>query len=140
MLSTFPQLFDFQFYGPLILRLALGVILFAHGWSKFKNDKAQFAGRLELLKFRPGKFWAWVVALTEFLGGILILIGLFTQLTVLVLAIEFLVIIFWVRHGQQLVAKSEAPSMSREFDFLILAALLALLVLGPGAWAVDYPL
>ena len=140
MLSILPQLFDFQFYGPLILRLALGVIFLAHGWPKLKNDKAQLAGWLESLKFRPGKFWAWVVTLAEFLGGILILIGLFMQFAAAVLAIEFLVIIFWVRRAEPFVARSEAPSMSLEFDFLILAALLALLVLGPGAWAVDYPL
>ncbi|KKT39907.1 MAG: DoxX family protein [Candidatus Giovannonibacteria bacterium GW2011_GWA2_44_13b] len=137
MLSILPQLLDFQFYGPFILRLALGVIFLAHGWPKLKGDKSQFAGWLESMNLRPGKFWAWVVALAEFLGGILILAGLFTQLAAFVLAIEFFVIIFWVRRGQPFVL---SEGRGREFDFLILAALLSLLVLGPGAFAVDYPL
>src|SRR3989338_3319171 len=129
MLSILPQLLDFQFYGPFILRLALGVIFLAHGWPKLKGDKSHFAGWLESMNLRPGKFWAWVVALAEFLGGILILAGLFTQLAAFVLAIEFFVIIFWVRRGQPFVL---SEGRGREFDFLILAALLSLLVLGPG--------
>lgn len=133
MLSLFPYLLDFQFYGPAILRLALGTIFLVHGWQKLSGDKTQFAGWLESMKFKPGKFWAWLVTLVEFLGGILLVIGLWTQLAALVLAIEFLVIIFWVQRGKPFVG-------GREFDFLIFMALLALLVLGPGALALDLPL
>ena len=50
-----------------------------------------------------------------------------------VLAIEFLVILLWVQRGKPFVG-------GREFDFLIFAALLTLLVLGPGAFAFDLPL
>ena len=140
MLSLIPQLLDFQFYGPFILRLALGVIFLAHGWPKLKGDKSQFGEWLESMGFRPGKFWAWLVSCVEFFGGILFVVGLFTQFISAILVMQFLVIIFWVRRGQPFMAKAETPGMSREFDFLILAVLLALLVLGPGAWAVDYPL
>lgn len=140
MLSTFPQFLDFQFYGPLFLRLALGAIFLAHGYQKLTADKTGFAGYLESLKFRPGKFWAWVVTLAESLGGLFLVLGILTQIAVLVLAIEFLVILFWVRRGQPFTARQDAPGISWEFDFLIFMALLALLVLGPGAWAIDLPL
>ena len=133
MLSLFPYLLDFQFYGPTLLRLALGVIVLAHGWQKLVSDKTRFAGWLESMKFKPGKFWAWLVTLTEFFGGILLVLGLFTQLAAIILAVEFLVILLWVQRGKAFVG-------GREFDFLIFAALLALLVLGPGALAFDLPL
>lgn len=140
MLSLFPQLLDFEFYAPLLLRFALGVIFLTHGWAKLLHDKSQFAGRLESMKFRPGKFWAWTVTLTEVLGAILLFAGFLTQLAALILAIQFLVILLWVRRGQPFVAKPENPGMSWEFDFLIFFALLALLILGPGPWSIDLPL
>src|SRR3989344_529146 len=121
-LSIFPQLLDWQFYGPTLLRLALGAIFLVHGYQKLaggSEGRAQFAGWLESMKFRPGKFWAWFVALAEFLGGILLIIGLWTQLAALILAIQFLVILFWVKRGQNFIG-------GKEFDFLILLTLLAL--------------
>ncbi len=136
ILSIFPQLLDWQFYGPTLLRLALGIIFLAHGYQKLaggSEGREQFAGWLESMKFRPGKFWAWLVTAAELLGGILLIIGFWTQLAALILAIEFLVILFWVQRGKPFIG-------GREFDFLILLALLALLVLGPGALAIDLPL
>ena len=143
MLSIFPQFLDFQFYGPLFLRVALGIIFIAHGWKKIsggKESRAQFAGWLGAMKIRPGKFWALVVTLVEFFGGVLLFVGFFVQPIALVLSIQFLVILFWVRRGQPFIAKPDAPMMSWEFDFLIFFALVALLVLGPGACAIDLPL
>jgi len=140
MLQLFPQFLDYGFYAPLALRFALGSIFLIHGYQKLVNDKSQFAGWLASMKFRPGKFWAWVVVLIEFLGAIMLLAGLWIQPAALLLAIEFLVIIFWFRLGQPFVAKQEAPGMSFEFDFLIFFALLALLVLGPGPYSLDLPL
>ena len=133
MLSLFPQLLDYQFYWPLALRLALGAIFLAHGYQKLSQDKAQFAGWLESMKFKPGKFWAWLVTLVEFLGGIALIVGFWTQLVALILAIQFLVILFWFKRGQKFIG-------GWELDFLIFMALLALLILGPGAWAFDLPL
>ncbi|KKT83353.1 MAG: DoxX family protein [Candidatus Giovannonibacteria bacterium GW2011_GWC2_44_9] len=133
MLSILPQLLDFQFYVPLLLRLALGAIFLAHGWQKLRSDKIQLAGWLESMKFKPGEFWAWVVTLVECLGGIALVVGLFMQLTALILAIQFIVIILYIKRGQKFIG-------GWEFDFLIFTALIALLVLGPGAWAFDLPL
>lgn len=140
MLSLFPQFLDYQFYAPLMLRLALGAIFLVHGWQKLKNDKTQFAGWLESIKFKPGKFWAWVVALVEFVGALMFFAGLLTQLVALILVAQFFIILFWVRRGQPFVAHPDAPAMSREFDFLIFCALIALLVLGPGPYSADMPL
>jgi len=133
MLNVLPQLLDYQFYAPLLLRLALGAVFLAHGWQKLSSDKIQFAGWLESMKFRPGKFWAWLVTLAEFLGGICLILGFLTQLAALILAIQFLVILFWFKRGQKFAG-------GWEFDFVLLVMALTLLVLGPGAWAFDLPL
>lgn len=122
MLSIFPYLLDYQFYGPLLLRLALGAVFLIHGYQKLVNDKTQFAG------------WA------EFLGGICLILGFLTQLAALILAIEFFVILFWFKRGQKFVGGPPTGEAGWELDFIIFFALAALLVLGPGAWAIDLPL
>lgn len=139
-LQIFPQFLDYWFYAPLLLRIALGAIFLVHGWKKLAHDKTQFAGWLESMRFRPGKFWAWLVTIVEFLGSVMLLAGFWTQLAALVLAAEFLVILFWFRRGQPFVARPDVPAMSWEFDFLILLSLLALLILGSGSWSLDLPL
>ena len=64
---------------------------------------------------------------------VLLVIGLFTQITALVLAAELFIIIVWFKRGQKFVG-------GWEFDFVLLVMALAILVLGPGAWAIDLPL
>lgn len=133
MLSLFPRLLDFQFYGPLLLRLALGAVFLIHGYPKLFGDRSQFAGWLASRAFRPGWAWALLVAIVEVVVGALLIIGLFTQAAALVLAIELLIIIVWFKRGQKFVG-------GWEFDFVLLVMALVLLVLGPGAWAIDLPL
>ena len=111
MLSIFPQFLDFQFYAPTILRFALGAIFLIHGYPKLFEARLQFVGIL------------------EFVAGVLLVIGLFTQIAALVLAAELFIIIVWFKRGQ-----------NWEFDFVLLVMALAILVLGPGAWAFDLPL
>lgn len=107
----------------------MALILIAHGWSKIKGIKgtAVWMGQT----FKPGFFWATVVALTEFAGGIFLLFGFLTQLVALLVAIEFLVIVFTVKRGKGFVG-------GNEFELLILAAALALLTLGSSHYGLDY--
>ena len=67
-----------------ILRIALGGVLIPHGMQKlfgmfggmgFTGNAALF----ERLGYTPGIFWGTLVGCTEFIGGILLVIGLFTR-------------------------------------------------------------
>lgn len=62
----------------LLLRLIAGVALAVHGWPKIQ-DPFRNAGMVESLGFVPGVLWSPLLAGTEFIGGILIAIGLFTR-------------------------------------------------------------
>lgn len=104
-------------WGILILRVVLGVILVVHGWSKLRN-----------LKDTGGAFV--VTSLVEFVGGLFIVFGFLTQIAAVLVAIQFLVVFLKVKRGQKLV-----PSF--EFELLIFAAALALVVLGGGLYALD---
>lgn len=135
MLSLFPQLLDFEMFGPLLLRIGLAVIFIAHGYPKlFKKEV--FLGTVqffEAVNIKPGKFWVLTVGVVEFCGGILLLVGLFTQLVALLLAINMLVAILKVNLKKGLVG-------GYEFELVLLCSALALLVLGPGVFSLDLPL
>jgi putative oxidoreductase len=62
----------------LLLRLIAGVALAVHGWPKIQ-DPFKNVGMVESLGFVPGVLWSPLLAGTEFFGGILIAIGLFTR-------------------------------------------------------------
>ncbi|WP_411034352.1 DoxX family protein [Shinella sp. BYT-45] len=61
-----------------ILRVAAGLLLVTHGYGKILNPFGA-SGMVESLGFYPGAFWSPLLAATEFFGGILIAIGLFTR-------------------------------------------------------------
>lgn len=60
------------------LRVVTGLFLVPHGLAKFGSmaGTAEFLGSVG---FTPGWFWAWAIALTEVVGGLLLAIGLFTR-------------------------------------------------------------
>lgn len=68
-----------------LLRLLVGAIFIGHGAQKlfgwFGGPGMQgHRGFLESLGFREASLWAWISALAEFIGGLLILLGLFTPI------------------------------------------------------------
>ena len=72
--------------GLLIARILLGVIFFLHGLAKFQggiSGTAEFFGSIGL----PGAL-AYIVAIIELVGGILIILGLFTT----VISLLFIVV------------------------------------------------
>ena len=116
-------------YGITALRFALGLVLVAHGWPKISDIKGT-AVWLGPAGFRPALFWATVIAATEFIGGILLLVGVFARIVSLVVILQFIVIIVWrLKSRDSFIGKLE-------LDVLVLAAAVALLTLGGGAWSV----
>ena len=61
-----------------LLRVAAGALLATHGYGKIL-DPFGMTSMVEHLGFYPGVFWSPLLAATEFFGGILIAIGLFTR-------------------------------------------------------------
>jgi len=121
--------FVFSDWALLLLRVALGAILITHGWPKISNIK-KTSKSFKDMGFVPSSFWASVTALVEFVGGILIILGLGTQLVSLLVFIEFLVILITVK--KDAVFKGEV-----EFDLLILASAFMLTTIGGGNYSLD---
>ena len=76
----------------------------------------------------------WVVSVIEIIGGIFLVLGLFTQLT----ALALLFIIIAATYIK--IRKPELLDNTLEFYILAIAVLVSLVFLGPGFWAIDLPL
>ncbi len=129
-MSVFENLLLYNDWAPLVLRIALGIIFFTHGLQKFKGGIPQIADFLGSLGFEPKVFWAWVLTLSELIGGGLVFIGLFTQFAALILAVVMIVAIFKVKLKQGLIN-------GYELDLALLAGAIALMLLGGGVLSFD---
>jgi putative oxidoreductase len=123
--------------GVLILRLALGIIFVPHGWSKLKNP-GELTGLLGKLGLPAPALFAWLVALLESVGAVLLMVGLATRFVALGLAVDMLVAIVTVK-----IRMVKAPFTSTqqvqgwEFEFALMAMALALVFTGAGRLALD---
>lgn len=120
-------------WGLLPLRVVVGLVFAMHGGQKlFVVGAAGVAGFLGQVGVPAPGLAAWVVIAVEFLGGILLLLGLLTRPVALLLAADMLGAILFV-HGR---AGFFLPR-GYEFVLTLLAASLTLLWSGPGAASVD---
>jgi putative oxidoreductase len=116
--------------APLILRLVLGVIFIAHGYPKlFGGGMEKFVGTVTTKVGMP-PFMAYVAALSEFGGGVLLLLGLFTRWAALFIAGVMVVATATIHWNQGLVK-------GYEFTLSLLAGALVLMILGGGWLSVD---
>jgi len=111
--------------GMLLLRLAVGVIFIAHGWDKFA-DMGQTIAFFGQLGMPPVA--AYLVAAVELLGGIALVIGLYTDLAALLLSIVMVVALVYVK----MITLKVGLKGGYELDLVLLASLLALVFTGPG--------
>ena len=118
-----------------LLRIILGIIYIYHGYLKL-FVAGGFAGTIGLFTKigipLPGVF-ALIVAVLEFGGGILLLIGLLTRWISLGIVIEMMVAIFKLHIQNGFLAGKNGY----EFPMLAIAALIIIIVNGPGTLSIG---
>ncbi len=117
----------------LILRVVLGVLFVAHGYPKLFKNFGQFAGWLDSMGFKPGKFWALVAGVVEFFGGILLVLGLWVQVVGILIAIQMLVAMWKAKWGK--VGLTDQGGW--ELDLIYLVSALALAMMSGGMHSLD---
>jgi putative oxidoreductase len=122
----------------LILRIVFGLIFIGHGTQKlfgwFGGGGIQGTiNAMARIDVRPEKFWAWVVGLSETLGGLGLVLGFLTPLASAVIVGVMLKAIIKV-HWQ-----NGFWNTNRGIEFPLLNTFLAVFfgIAGPGAYAVD---
>ncbi|MCX6735639.1 MAG: DoxX family protein [Candidatus Parcubacteria bacterium] len=127
MLSLFQQLFDFQFLALGALRVIIALIFIVEGYKKFpkKSEKALSEKR---------HIYKIILSCFEFISGLFLLAGLFTQAAAVLLSFVTIKRIY----NQYLYKPTNERNLS--FYLLLLAVTLFFLFSGPGAYGIDYPL
>ena len=122
-----------QGWGITVLRVVVGIVFLAHGGQKlFVWGFGGMAGFLGQVGIPAPMLAAVVVTLVELLGGLALLLGLFTRWAAIPLAINMAVAILTVH----LRAGFFLPN-GYEFALTLLAATVALSLLGSGEASVD---
>lgn len=127
------ELGNYADWGVLALRLAVGIIFIVHGWPKLTGARAmtQAMGRSDT----GSVVFFTAQGVVETLGGALLILGIWTQLVNVVFAIIMLGAI-GLKNSMMKTGFMAQQTTGWEFDFVLLAANLLLLVTGPGALAV----
>ena len=129
-------------YGPTVLRLCVGTLLAAHGIEQLfgirgagltftSNVIASFGGK-------PAYPLALAAACGEFAAGCLLVAGAFTLWVALLLVVFHSAVFykaFIVTHAYA--ATDPATRATVELSLLLIGALLALALTGPGAFSMD---
>jgi putative oxidoreductase len=123
---------------PVVVRLIVGVIMAAHGLQKLNAGIPKFATvTLVPLGIPYADVMAYVVTLTELIGGVLLVVGLLSRLSALALLIELATTLTLVKSHVGLIAPP-ARGAGAELDLALLAGLVTILLAGPGILSLDY--
>jgi putative oxidoreductase len=125
-------------YGLLVIRLALGLALAAHGSQKLFGwfggyGLAGTGGFFEQLGFRPGKLFAAAAGTSEFAGGLLIALGLFGAVGPMLILATMLVAMLTVHLKNGFFVTNNGIEM----PFVYAAGAVGLALAGYGAIALD---
>lgn len=121
----FPQLLQYQDVGWLILRLAIAVIFIYHALPKLTKPATMVSG----LNMPSGAIM--LVGLWEVTGSIGLIIGNFMQLGAIMLSLVMLGAIYY-KIFKWHVSFFAMDKTGWEFDFILLAANIAILLGGGG--------
>lgn len=114
--------------GVIIVRVITGIIIATFGLEVFETDKIDgYEQWLTDLGFPLPRTMAYFGKGTEFAGGILLALGLFTRLVTIPLIVTMIVITFIMGDGN-----------FRSDSFLLLLLFAAFFFIGSGKWSLDY--
>ncbi len=125
----------YKSYAWLPIRFVLAVVFIYHGYGKLFGAPGLggFAEMLAGLGVPAAGVMSVAVALVEFGGGILMLLGLFSRYVAVLQTCIMLVAIKTV-HWQN---GFNFMNMGWEFNFVIIGCLVAILLGGPGMWNLE---
>lgn len=125
-------------FGPLALRIPVGIIFVAHGAQKlfgaFGGYGLEGTGQwMASIGLAPGVLMALLAGAAEFFGGLALLLGLLARPAAAALAFAMLVAIFAVHIDKGLFMSNNGY----EFGLALLAVAVALSISGAGRVSVD---
>lgn len=134
-LSLFPSLLNYQFLAIFLIRVALGLTFLRLWYIGWKFNREEQLASLNNLHLRPASLFLNIVLFVKLIGGVLLVIGLYTQGAALATGTMMLIASIIKLYKPELLPKHKTG-----FCLLITVICFALLFLGAGAFAFDLPL
>ena len=111
-----------------VLRIVAGLLFFAHGSAKFFGFP-----QVEMLANVPALSLGGIAGMLELVGGVLLIIGLFSRLTGFILS-GLMAVAYFMAHAPQ----NFHPIVNGgELAIMFCFAFLYISAAGPGPWSVD---
>ncbi len=134
MLNPFPDLLTYSLLSPFILRLIAGIIFIDLGFLTFRSEQQRWINIFKTLRIPSPVISTKVLGIIEVVGGIMYILGFYTQIAALVLTI-FTLIGTYIEYKDPSVLKRNIA-----FYIMLFGISLSLLLSGAGAFAIDIPL
>ncbi len=120
-------------FAPVLVRLIVGTIGVAHGWPKMK-DLGAFIAQVEKLGLPLAPVLGTAAALSEFLGGLALILGLFGRYAAFSLGCVMAVAVVKIHGPHGFFAKANGY----EYPLALLVACVSLMMSGSGPVSVDH--
>jgi putative oxidoreductase len=117
-----------------VLRVVLGALILLHGIAKLKNGLGPIEGMLAAHGLPA--FLAYGSLIGEVVAPLMVLAGFHARIGAAVIAINML-FAFGLAHMAQLGRLNEQGGWAMELQGMFLFAALAILLLGPGRYAIN---
>ncbi len=111
--------------GLLALRIALGLVFAVHGYMKLTGIEAT-TGFFDMINVPLPGLMAWVVALIEFVGGLMMILGVYAKTAGALTAFVMVMALLTVHLGK--------PWAGAELAILALGGSIAIATNGAGKW------
>lgn len=116
--------------GLGIVRIFFGAFMIYHGWEIFERSKmTEYSKWMMDLKLYAPSFIPYLGKAIELVAGICILLGMFTRIAVIPLAITMLFICFVIGKGRIF--------MEEQHPFLFVLLSVLFFFTGAGRWSID---
>jgi putative oxidoreductase len=120
--------------GKLILRLILGMLFLLHGIAKIKGGVSGIEGMVTGAGL-PG-FFAYGVFIGEVIAPILVIVGFYSRIAALLIAVNMLFAI-GLAHMNDLFVIGKSGGWALELQGMYLFTAIAIALIGPGRFAIN---
>jgi putative oxidoreductase len=119
-------------FAPLILRVVVGATFIVAGWGKIQAGTEAITGFFTSVGIPFAGIMAPIVMWVEFLGGIALVLGVWTHLVSKLLAVIMLTATLMVHLENGFTGQG-----GYQLTLTLLAALISLMITGPGKFALN---
>ena len=112
----------------LFTRLVLGSVMLHFGWPKIKSLKSNSKDFVKM-GLKPGILWGTIVAIVEFAGGAMMVLGIFAEFAAILFGIEMIGGAIWK------ITKTDKPFSDWSYDLVLLSMCLVIIAFGAGFYA-----